>query len=195
MPCKYFMGQSFVGYYPVQGSRRWSPIVQDLVIRHDAADSIAFTASAYGGAIRLRASGRRTLVADHHEHQLHIHLVAVQGGSRELRGNKSGSAAEFLAMGPDRRAGAVARVVARAGFPPGSAGGVARFCEVAARAARGKGCDDVTVTVDWTPTRAGAQRECGEEVEAGDDDDGAAAGMLELARGLYKYALGQFGFA
>ncbi|CAN6228719.1 unnamed protein product [Urochloa humidicola] len=172
------------------------PKVQDLMIRHDAAGSLAFTASAhYGGAIRLRATGRRTLVADHHEHQLHIHLVAVQGSRRELRANKSGSAGEFLAMGPDRQAGAVARVVARAGFPRGCAGGVARFCKVAARAARGKGCDDVTVTVDWTPAGAvvGAKSECGEVVAAGEYD--AGAGVLQFARGLYKYAIGQFGLA
>ncbi|CAN6240039.1 unnamed protein product [Urochloa humidicola] len=173
---------------------RLSTTMEPIVIRHDDAGSFAFTASAYyGGAIHLRATGRRTLVADHHEHQLHIHLVAVHGGRRELRANKSGSAAEFLAMGPDRRAGAVARVVARAaGFPQGCAAGVARFCEVAARAAHVKGCDDVTMTVDWTPTRVVvAERECGELVAAGEYD----AGVLRFARGLYKYALGQFRFA
>jgi hypothetical protein len=172
------------------------PVVQDLVIRHDGEDSVALTASGYGGAIRLRALGRRALVADHHEHQLHVQLVAVlehEEGRRELRANKSGSAAEFLAMGLGRRAAAVARVVGRARFPPGCACAVARFCELAARAAHGRRCDDVTVTVDWTPVRAGARRECGEE-RAG-EDAGAGASLLQFGRGLCKYALGYFGFA
>jgi len=163
--------------------------IQDLVVRHDAGDSFAFAASACDGAIRLRALGRRTLVADHHEHQLHIHLVVVPGheARRELRANKSGSVAEFLAMGPGGRASAVARVVGRARFPPACGDAVARFCELAARAAHGRRCDDVTVTVDWTPERALARRERGEEVA------GAGAVLVQFARGLCKYALGHFG--
>jgi hypothetical protein len=164
--------------------------IQDLVVRHDAGDSFALAASACDGAIRLRASGRRTLIADHHEHQLHIHLVVVLGheARRELRANKSGSVAEFLAMGPGRRASAVGRVVGRARFPPGCAGGVARFCELAGRAAHGRRCDDVLVTVDWTPALARAWRECGEVA-----GEGAGAGRLQFARGLCKYALVHFG--
>ena len=179
-----------------QSSSRLSAMesIQDLVVRHDAGDSFAFAASACDGAIRLRALGRRTLVADHHEHQLHIHLVVVlehehEAHRRELRANKSGSVAEFLAMGPGGRASAVARVVGRARFPPACGDAVARFCELAARAAHGRRCDDVTVTVDWTPEQARARHERGEEVAG----EGAGASLLQFALGLCKYALGHFG--
>ena len=176
-----------------QSSSRLSVMesIQDLVVRHDAGDSFAFAASACDGAIRLRTLGRRTLVADHHEHQLHIHLVVVPGheARRELRANKSGSVAEFLAKGPGGRASAVARVVGRARFPPACGDAVARFCELAARAAHGRRCDDVTVTVDWTPEQARARHERGEEVAG----EGVGASLLQFVLGLCKYALGHFG--
>ncbi|XP_037482306.1 uncharacterized protein LOC119361001 [Triticum dicoccoides] len=125
----------------------------DLATHRDGV-AFAFTASTCHGAVRLRASGRRTLAADLHEHQLFVHLVLDRGGRRVLMGNKGGSAAEFLGMEPRRRAEAVARIVARARLPPECAEAVERLCVASAACGRENACDDVTVAVVWKP-RAG----------------------------------------
>jgi hypothetical protein len=131
--------------------------------------AFAFTASACHGAVRLRATGRRTLAADLHEHQLFIHLVLDHRGRRVLLGNKSGSAADFLDMEPGRRAEVVSRIVSRARsrLPPECAEAVERMCVLAAAYGRENACDDVTVAVVWRP-RAG-------EVAAATEDTAAVA--------------------
>ncbi|KAI5014395.1 hypothetical protein ZWY2020_055785 [Hordeum vulgare] len=119
---------------------------------HPDGVAFAFTASTCHGAVRLRASGRRTLAADLHEHQLFVHLVLDRAGGRPvLMGNKGGSAAEFLAMEPDRRAKAVARIVERARLPPECAQAVERLCVTSSVCGRENACDDVTVAVVWKP--------------------------------------------
>ena len=130
---------------------------QDLMTHRDSPGAaFSFTASACHGAVRLKATGQRTLGADLHEHQLFIHLVLDHRGRRVLLGNKSGSAAEFLDMEPDRRAEAVASIVSRARprLPPECAEAVERMCVLAAAYGRENACDDVTVAVVWRP-RAG----------------------------------------
>lgn len=135
-----------------------TPAEQPATTQTHRADesAFAFTATACNGAVRLRASGRRTLAAGLHEHQLFIHLVLHDNGSRVLRVNKSSSAAEFLAMGRARRARAVACLVARARFPTECCEVLERVCALAAARGRERTCDDVTVAVVWRP-RAGEE--------------------------------------
>jgi hypothetical protein len=133
---------------------------QDLMThRNSPGTAFAFRASSCHGAVRLRATGRRTLGADLHEHQLFIHLVLDHRGRRVLLGNKSGRAAVFLDMEPDRRAEVVARIVSRARprLPPGCAEAVERMCVLAAAYGRESACDDMTVAMVWRP-RAGGSR-------------------------------------
>ncbi|KAL6652448.1 hypothetical protein ACP70R_011373 [Stipagrostis hirtigluma subsp. patula] len=168
----------------------------------DGADSFALAASAHGGAVRLRASGRRTPAADHHDHRLHIRLFLEYESvcppprrrRRVLRGNKSGGADEFLALGPDARAGAVARLVSSARLPPGCAGAVERFCARAAALGRERRCDDVTVNVDWMPARQEEGRDARPSCEAAAVEDADAGLLSSLASGLFKNFLDYFGF-